>query len=193
MKKAIAILILSILLLAGLPIQLVQAHNGPARIEVGAERVAPGVALEVRGVNIAPEQPVTLTLVGGGQEFGFGTVVGNEHGDFIHVVTVPREAQAGAYTLRAFGINRVMVAVPIVIVGSADEEQGQQREEEEPLLAPMPRPQPAVQANVPATTSAPVAAQSYRPAPWLAIALAVLAAVVGLTILARRRTARAIE
>src|SRR5829696_8137395 len=108
MKKTIGILILLILLLAGLPAPLAQAHNGPPRIELGAERVAPGAALEVRGVNIAPEQPVTLTLVGGGQEFGFGTVVGNEHGDFSQIVTVPREAQAGAYALRAFGINRVV-------------------------------------------------------------------------------------
>ena len=33
-----------------------EAHNGPPRITLGAEWAAPGVALEVRGINIAPDQ-----------------------------------------------------------------------------------------------------------------------------------------
>jgi hypothetical protein len=196
MNRTIGIFILLILLLVGLPTPFAQAHNGPARVELGAERAAPGVAIEVRGVNIAPEQAVTLTLVGGGQEFGFGTVVGDEHGDFTQIVTIPREALAGAYTLRAFGVNRVMVAAPLTIIGQADDEEGEQREEEEPLLAPMPRPQPAAPAVVSSAAGPPPApgtTQVRQFTPWLAIVLAALAAVAGLVILVRRRAAGALK
>jgi hypothetical protein len=189
MKRTISISILLILLLAGLPAPLTWAHNGPPRIELGAERAAPGVTIEVRGVNIAPEQPVTLTLIGGGQEFGFGTVVGNEHGDFAQIVTIPREAVAGVYTLRAFGLNRMMVAAPLTIIGRADDDEGEQRGEEEPLLAPMPRPQPAAPAGAPMTTSVPAPnATSVHPfAPWFAAGLAALAVLASLVIMARKR------
>src|SRR5262249_3744766 len=62
MRYAASVLVL---LLVALQIpQAALAHNGPPRVELGAERIMPGVALEVRGVNIAPEQPVRLTLVG---------------------------------------------------------------------------------------------------------------------------------
>ena len=189
MKRTIRIWVALILLLMALPAPLAQAHNGPPRIELGAERVAPGVALEVRGVNIAPEQPVTLALVGGGKEFSFGVVLGNEHGDFTQIVTVPREALAGAYSVRAIGPVRLILAAPLTIVGTADEEGGEQRGEEEPLLAPMPRPQAAVQSGAPA----PGAAQGSSLAPWLVAALVALAAVAALTIVVRRRPARAIE
>ena len=60
----------------------------------------------------------------------------------LFAVAVPREAAAGAYTVRAFGTNRVIVATPLTIVGATAEEEGGQREQEEPLLAPMPHAQP---------------------------------------------------
>ena len=194
MKRTIGIWILLILLLAGLPAPLAQAHNGPPRIELGAERAAPGVAIEVRGVNIAPVQPVTLTLVGGGQEFGFGAVVGDEHGDFIQIVTIPREALAGVYTLRAFGLNRVMVAAPLTIIGRADDEESEQRGEEEPLLAPLPRARPASAAGAGTAAVATAAApQEGQITLWPAVVLAALTAAAGLAIMARRRAASALK
>ena len=58
MNKTIIPLLIILLLLAGLPASSAQAHNGPPRLDLGAERALSGTALEVRGVNIAPEQPV---------------------------------------------------------------------------------------------------------------------------------------
>lgn len=198
MHRALFIRALAIVLILGwMMLRVVPAtvaHNGPPRIELGAERIAPGVALEVRGVNIAPEQPVRLTLVGGGQEFALGTFVGDEHGDFTQIVTVPRDAPAGAYIVRVIGPNRLILAIPLAIVGTADEDEGAQRDQDEPLLAPMPRAQPAapVVAASPAVATA-TAPQESQISPWPAVGLVALAAVAGLAIMARQRAASALK
>lgn len=164
---------------------LAQAHDGPPRRALNVERLNPGGTLEVRGVNIAPEQPITLSLIGSGAEFALGTAVGDIHGDFVVGVRVPAEALTGAYTVRAFGSNRVIVGAPLTLLGSAAEEGGEQRDQDEPLLAPMPRAQPAapVVAASPAVAAAPQEGQLRL---WLAVVLVAFAAVAGLTIVARR-------
>jgi hypothetical protein len=171
------------------------AHDGTARVELSAERISAGADLEVRGINIAPEMPISLALIGAGAEFSLGSVVGDAHGDFILAVAVPREAAAGAYTVRAFGTNRVIVVAPLTIVGASAEEEGGQRGEDEPLLAPMPNPQPStpVVAAMPAAVAAPAAPQERQFTLWPAIALAALAAVGGLALMARRRAASALK
>jgi hypothetical protein len=172
------------------------AHDGAPRLDLGAERLAPGATLEVRGINIAPEMQVTLALVGGGAEFPLGVVIGDEHGDFVQAVVVPREAIAGAYSVRAFGANRVVVAAPITIAGTAIEEQGEQRAEEEPLLIPLPQRQPApVQSIGGAATAAPAtpvasARPTLPPAALIAFG-ALLAAGLALALVARSRALRA--
>ena len=171
------------------------AHDGKARVDLSAERISAGADLEVRGINIAPEMPISLTLIGAGAEFSLGTVVGDAHGDFVLAVAVPREVVAGAYTVRVFGTNHVIVAAPLTIIGAtAVEEEGTQRDQDEPLLAPMPRAQPAS----PAVTALPAIATAAAPQerqiiPWLAVVLAALAAAAGLTIIARRRMASALK
>ena len=175
------------------------AHGGPARLELGAERANPGVALEVRGINIAPEQPVALALVGAGAEFSLGAAMGDTHGDFTRTIDVPREAAAGAYTVRAFGANRVVVTAPLTILGAAasDEEEGAQRDQDEPLLAPMPRAgvEPEIQPARPAAPRAePPAAPPVIAIPlWLAVAIGVSLAAIGLAVVLRRRAAGASE
>src|SRR5262245_6926328 len=91
------------------------AHDGPPRLDLNAERLNPGAPLEVRGINIAPELPIAVALVGGGGEYALGQVLGDTHGDFTLAVELPREATAGDYTVRAFGTNRVMVAARLAI------------------------------------------------------------------------------
>ena len=167
------------------------AHDGKARVDLSAERISAGADLEVRGINIAAEMPISLTLIGAGAEFSLGTVVGDAHGDFVLAVAVPREAAAGTYTVRAFGTNRVIVAAPLTIFGAAAEEQGEQRGEDEPLLAPMPRAQPAApDSALPAVhvvTATPATPQESQIMRWPAIMLMALAAAAALAIMARRR------
>ena len=170
-----------------------QAHDGPPRLELSAERLNPGAPLEVRGVNIAPEQPVMLALVGGGTEYALGQALGDPHGDFTLAIEVPREATSGDYTVRAFGTNRVVVAARLAIAGApvAAEGEGEQRDESEPLLAPMPQPQPApilptAAGSLPAAP-APAAAWLSGIALWALAGVALAVAAIGLAIMIRRR------
>jgi hypothetical protein len=164
------------------------AHEGSARIELNTQQTSSGAELEIRGINIAPEQPVTLSLVGNAADFALGMAVGDVHGDFVVGVRLPAEAPAGTYTVRAFGANRVIVTAPLTLLGSAAEEESAQRDQDEPLLAPMPRAQPAspVVAVVPPVAAAPAAVQGSQLGFWLAVVLAVIAAVVALIIGMRR-------
>jgi len=188
--KSVAILLMLALQLPGAAL----AHDGPARIELNTQQTSSGAELEVRGVNIAAEQPITLSLIGNGAQFSLGTAVGDVHGDFVVGVRLPAEALAGAYTVRAFGANRVIVTAPLTLLGTAAEEGGEQRDQDEPLLAPMPLPQPAspVVAAMPAVAAAPAAPQERQITLWPAVALAALAAA-GLAIMARRRAASALK
>jgi hypothetical protein len=194
-KAKLSRLILSVLALGcwliGAPVA--QAHDGPPRMQLGAERIMPGVELEIRGVNIAPEQPIMLTLVGSTAEYSFGAVMGDEHGDFLQIVTIPRETQAGAYVVRAFGPSRLILASPLTVVGTPYEEEATQRGQDESLLAPMPQPQPAIQPIAPAPAAPVPATQGYSVAFWLVAALAALAVGAGLALVAWRRTASAFK
>lgn len=170
------------------------AHEGPARIELNTQQTSSGAELEIRGVNIAPEQPITLSLIGSDAEFSLGTAVGDIHGDFVVGVRLPAEALAGAYTVRAFGANRVIVGVPLTLLGITAEEAGEQRGEDEPLLAPMPRAQPASPVVAASSSVATAAAlQKSQTTPWPAVRLAALAAAAGLAIIARRRAASTLK
>jgi hypothetical protein len=183
------------LLLPALHAPAALAHEGPPRIELNTAQTTSGAEIEVRGVNVAPEQPVTLSLVGDGIEYALGTVVGDVHGDFVVGVRLPGEAVAGAYTVRAFGANRVIVGAALALLGTAAEEGGEQRGADEPLLAPMPSPLPATAAPPrPAAVVAPAQALTpaapARPFPvWLFAALAAVMLAVGVLLAMRRRTA----
>src|SRR5215212_134181 len=162
MRYRIFVQSVAILLLLALQIpRAALAHDGPARIDLNRQQASSGAELEIRGVNIAAEQPITLALVGAGDEYSLGTAIGDVHGDFLIGVRLPAEALAGTYTVRAFGANRVVVAAPLTLVGSADEGGGERRDQSELMLAPLPRAQPASPAVVaiPAVVVAPAAPQ----------------------------------
>jgi hypothetical protein len=168
MSRFLMILALALLMSALVTPPMALAHDGRPRLDLGAERSSPGANLEIRGINIAAEQPVTLALIGPDSEFPLGTVVGDEHGDFVLTVEVPREALAGAYTVRAVGTNRVIVAAPLTVFGVAQYEEAEQRGEDEPLLAPMPQPAAVKESPPPAqpqTAGAAIPLQTEAPSP----------------------------
>lgn len=119
-----------------------QAHGGPPRLELSADQLYPGAALEVRGVNIAPDLPVMVTLVGAaGAEFPLGAATGDAHGDFIQLFSLPVELAAGAYTAQVVTSDRMLVGARLTIIGTAApaaEEGEGQRDHDEPLLVPGP-------------------------------------------------------
>jgi len=177
------------------------AHGGPPRVEIGAEQVSPGATLEVRGVNIAPEQRVAVALVGPNADFPLGVAVGDAHGDFTQIFILPTNLSPGTYSIRAAGENRVIVGVSLTIIGSAvssDSEDGTQRDADEPLLVPLPQREPALNQQPPDTS---LAANVLQPATetddasilrdssmQLAIGIVVLLVLVlGIAVAIRRR------
>jgi hypothetical protein len=121
-------------------------------------------------------------------------VIGDEHGDFKLIVGVPVEAAVGAYNVRAFAPNRVVVAVPLILAGSPISAEGsEQRDQDEPLLAPMPQlqnssrsqAQPALISQQPNVSAAPTKTSSTIA--WWGAVLAVLGVAVVLVVVLRRR------
>ena len=206
------IFVLSVVSLLMLALQIpgaALAHDGPARIELNRQQTSSGAELEIRGVNIAPEQPITLALVGAGDEYQLGTAIGDVHGDFVIGVRLPAEALVGAYTVRAVGANRVVVVAPLTLVGSANDEGGERRDQSELMLAPIPQSQPVQPAQPqqpiiqsarpqqpiiqPAQLAAPVNLAPATPtaALWYGLAaLGVLLVAAGVVLAWRRRAVR---
>jgi hypothetical protein len=151
----------------------------------------------VRGVNLVAESPITVKLVSLESEFWLGEVMGDAHGDFIQTFILPSELAAGHYTVLAVSPGDLIVSAPLDIAGApmpADGEEGELREEEDPLLATLPpgwNPAPnLVVADSAEVVAAPVPAPSSSSLPTL-LALLVLLVLIGLVVgfAARRRVA----
>jgi hypothetical protein len=119
--------------------QPVFAHGGVPRIEVGAERLNAGSALDIRGVNFEAGNQIHLSLVSPENELSLGSVVADIQGVFLLTITLPVDLPAGTYVIRAKTNDHDLDSPQITVSGSADPGEGQgQRDEEEPLLAPVP-------------------------------------------------------
>jgi len=168
------------------------AHGGPSRLELSVEQINPGGTLEVRGINLASEQFIAITLSGVDAVIPLGTVVGDAHGDFTQAFVLPMELAEGVYIVRASISTGPVAEVALTVSGPAIavEGEGEQRAEEEPLLAPIPT-SPRVVATPLGQPVAPAAAStlSSRPGAWWPLAFgAVLAAALGLAVVVRRKT-----
>jgi len=132
------------------------AHAKDPRLELSADRLNPGAVLDVRGVSFEPEVPVTLTLLWGPIQIPLSTVVADVEGDFTEIIVLPADLAQGIYNLQATTFDHEITSPPLTIWGTAisqEEGEGELREEEDGLLAPMPT-------FPPATSAAPTAAES---------------------------------
>jgi hypothetical protein len=163
------------------------AHGGDPRLEISADRLSPGSALDIRGVDFEFEEKVTLDLVGAQGVTPFGIVLADPEGIFLLTITLPFDLAEGTYVLRATTDDHQLESAPITVSGSADTGQGEQRDLEEPLLAPMPTVAAGVSTSVPPVASVPEPVAAQRSSAWLLWTAGGIGIVVLLSLLFRMR------
>ncbi len=121
------------------------ARAGVPRLEISPERLNPGAALEIRGVDFEFGQNVILALVNSQIEIPLAAIMSDVEGVFLLTVTLPADLAEGSYTVRARTYDHDIHSPPITVSGIAAQEGGGQgeREEDDGLLAPMPTFPPA--------------------------------------------------
>ncbi|MGE5377267.1 MAG: hypothetical protein ACM3XO_19600 [Bacteroidota bacterium] len=183
MKPRISrILSIAILLLYSLlTVQHVFAHGDDARIEVSPERLNPGSVLDVRGVDFVRDTEISLSLVGPQVELPLGTAIADAEGVFLLTYKLPADLAEGTYVVRGATDDQHAVDSPSFIVfGSADfgSADGELRQEDDGLLAPMPTLAAGVPTPQMASTSPPAnlpKEEHSLPYAWIAAGIGVLA------------------
>lgn len=175
---------------------IVSAHGDEPRLEVSTQFMNPGGIVVVRGVDFEFEEVVTLMLVNSQTAIPFGEVVADTEGVFLQTITLPVDLPEGTYNFLAITDDHNITSPDLTIQGPAivaDGEGGQgPRDEEDPLLAPMPTFAPGVVPGggvQPTTQPAPAATESFSGQSPIAIILSALL-IVGVLILLGLRIMR---
>lgn len=77
-----------------------QAHGGPPRVELTAQRATPGAQLTVFGINLGADLPIAIALVGA-STYPLGSATCDGLGDFQAAFTLPADLPLGTYLLQA--------------------------------------------------------------------------------------------
>lgn len=169
------------------------AHGGDVHIELNVTQAQPGMTIEVRGSGFEPGDTVTIMLMLAGTDRPqvLGSATADARGDLDQVVGLPGDVMDGVYEVRVADTHHVATATISIVADSISDEEGGQRGEEEPLLAPMPEQAarvPSTQSvSAPLTTSPSAeAAPTIPPTLLLSSSLALVVLVVGLVVISRR-------
>jgi hypothetical protein len=140
MKSTALIVVLLTIFLSLILAPAVLAHGGEPRLELGTERLYPGGALEVRGVGFEAEEALSLFLIGPAIKMDLGEITPDVEGEFNQVITLPADLAIGVYHLQAVASDHDLSSPDFTVLAGAvpSGEQGEQRQIEEPLLAPLP-------------------------------------------------------
>ena len=135
----------------------VVAHSGDAFLVVEPTLVVPGGGLSVRA-DLLTSGPVRLSLAGvDGSVRELGVVEETEEGHFEVLLQVPVDLPAGQWTLRAYAdgteVASTILEVAGTPVGSEGDGEGG-RDEEDPLLVPLPSGWQASRSGPPVATQA---------------------------------------
>jgi hypothetical protein len=77
----------------------VLAHEGGPRLNLIPPQIMQGATLEVEGVNLGTDLPVTVVLNKDGQRWVLGEATCDGHGDFTGFFELPAELTSGLYTV----------------------------------------------------------------------------------------------
>jgi len=153
----VSLLCIFVFLFASWFTQPVLAHGNEPRLEISPGRVNPGGVIDVRGVDFEFEEVVALALIGSEVEVPLGEITADTEGIFLQIITLPADLPEGTYHFRAVTDDHEIVSPEILVQGSSvmNEAVEGQRDEGEPLLAPMPTFAPGVSLTQPAQSASP--------------------------------------
>lgn len=158
----------------------VVAHSGDAFLVVEPTLVAPGGGVSVRA-DLLTSGPVRLSLAGiDGSVRELGVVEETEEGHFEVLLQVPVDLPAGEWTLRAHADGAEVASATLEVAGiplGGEEDGDGGRDEEDPLLVPLPSGWQASRSGPPVATPI-VAGGSAEPVdlvPFVALGAAVVA------------------
>jgi hypothetical protein len=185
MKKRFSLIhfVIIVFLLSLWTVSPVSAHGDDARIEVSQVRLNPGSVLDIRGVGFEPETEVSLLLTGSQVNVPLGTAVADMEGTFLLTLALPADLAEGSYVVRGTTNDDHSVDSPqLTIWGTADlgSANGEPREEDDGLLAPM----PTLAAGVPTPQMASVPVKETVPAEEYTIPYGWFGVAVGLGFIA---------
>ena len=130
--------ILTGIFLIFLQTSIVFAHGDEPRIELKLTQASPGATIDVRGTGFGPLEIITFVLVDSSRVIPISAIEADIHGDFTVGLLLPPDLIHGEYELRASDSHHA-ASVALSIVPDADpQEDGERREAEDALLAPMP-------------------------------------------------------
>lgn len=160
------------------PDAVARGHGDDARVEVWPASIPAGGVVRVRGVELGEIGEVVLVLAGAGQRLELGTIELDGEGGFDRPVVIPGAVAPGTYVLETRFSDGDHLDVALAVT-AAPLGGGEQRDADEPLLAPVPSPK-AGAAGTPKVPGAGDAAGAVGlAAPAIgAMALALLVAVV---------------
>ena len=169
----------------------VSAHGGETFFVAEPTLVAPGSGVGIRA-DLLTSGPVRLSLAAtDGARRELGVVEQTEDGHFEVVFEVPKDLPVGHWTLLAEADGVALASTTIEVAGTPmDTELGGQgeRDEEDPLLVPLPSGWQASRSDAPSATG-PAAADasvgSVDLVPFVSLAAAIIALAV---LVARTRT-----
>ena len=163
------------------------AHGGETFFIAEPSLVAPGEAVGIRA-DLLTSGPVYLSLVGtDGTRIEAGVVEQTEDGHLEVFLQIPTDLPTGHWTLLAEADGVAIASTTIEVAGApVGEEVGGQgpRDEDDPLLVPLPSGWRAVRSDPPAATQPTVAGSSGGEVdlvPFLSLAAAVIALAVLVT------------
>lgn len=114
------------------------AAHGELILQLGAERIQPGGAIEVRGdLGMGERFQIALISKADGSRRPIATIPATEEGHFQSYVTVPADVTPGDYLVEA-SFDLVVVRAPLTVAGTPVEAGGEGLDQADGLLLPMP-------------------------------------------------------
>lgn len=167
----------------------VLAHSGETFFVAEPAVVAPGAGVAVRA-DLPTSGPVRLSIVGvDGSVRELGVVEETDEGHFEILLEIPADLPTGRWALRAHADGAEVASTTIDVAGApiAGEDDGEGgRDEEDPLLVPLPSGWQASRSGPPAVT--PAAANGQHPVDLVPLVVLGAAALALMVLVAQTRS-----